>query len=75
MEAGINAVWETKAGRGRKPQYDLSQRDALIAAALQSKPKGMTHWSCRLMVNAQGLSKNTVKQSEEYSSLFKLRNL
>ena len=44
----------TRSGRhkpvgGRKPQYDLSQRDALIAATLQTKPKGMTHWSCRLM--------------------------
>src|SRR3990167_8975990 len=39
LEAGIDAVWETQAGRGRKPQYDLSQRDALIAATLQTKPK------------------------------------
>ena len=52
LEAGIDAVWETQAGRGRKPQYDLSQRDALIAATLQTKPKGMTHWSCRLMAKA-----------------------
>ncbi len=69
LEAGIDAVWETKAGRGRKPQYDLSQRDALIAATLQTKPKGMTHWSCRLMANAQGVSKNTVNR------LWQLHNL
>ena len=61
-DAGIEAVWEIQAGRGRKPQYDLAKRDALIAATLQSKPKGMTHWSCRLMAKAQGVSKNTVNR-------------
>ena len=69
LEAGIDAVWETQAGRGRKPQYDLSQRDALIAATLQTKPKGMTHWSCQLMAKAQGVSKNTVNR------LWQLHNL
>src|SRR5574337_1030856 len=69
LEAGIDAVWETQAGRGRKPQYDLYQRDALIAATLQTKPKGMTHWSCRLMAKAQGVSKNTV------NPLWQLHNL
>src|SRR3990170_1317715 len=69
LEAGIDAVWEIQAGRGRKPQYDLSQRDALIAATLQTKPKGMTHWSCRLMAKAQGVSKNTVNR------LWQLHNL
>jgi len=29
---------------------------------LQSKPKGMTHWSCRLMAKAQKVSKNTVNR-------------
>src|SRR3990172_8020793 len=66
---GRGAVWETQAGRGSKPQYDLSQRDALIAATLQTKPKGMTHWSCRLMAKAQGVSKNTVNR------LWQLHNL
>ena len=61
-DAGIGAVWEIKPGRGRKPQYDLTKRDALIAATLQTKPKGMTHWSCRLMAKAQGVSKNTVNR-------------
>ena len=45
--AGIGAVWETQAGRGRKPKYDVKKRDGLIAATLQTKPKGATHWSCR----------------------------
>ena len=62
-------MWEVAAGRGRKAQYDLAKRDALIAAPLQTKPKGMTQWSCRLMAQAQGVSKNTVNR------LWQLHNL
>lgn len=61
-EAGIGAVWEVADGRGRKPRYDLAQRDALIEATLHTKPPGMTHWSCRRMAKAQGVSKNTVNR-------------
>jgi transposase len=32
----------------------------IIDATLQTKPKGMTQWSCRLMARAQGVSKSTV---------------
>jgi transposase len=68
-ESGIDALWEIQAGRGRKPQYDQATRDALIAATLQTKPKGLTHWSCRTMAKAQGVSKNTVNR------LWQLHNL
>jgi transposase len=67
--AGIQTVWGIQSGRGRKPQYDQAQRDALIAATLQTKPKGMTHWSCRTMAQARGVSKNTVNR------LWQLHNL
>ena len=59
---GIGRVWETATGRGRKPQYDQAKRDAIIKATLETKPKGMTHWSCRVMAQAQGVSKNTVNR-------------
>jgi transposase len=59
---GIGTVWEIAPGRGRKPQYDQAQRDAVIEATLQTKPKGMTHWSCRLMATAHGMSKNTINR-------------
>ena len=68
-EQGIGAVWQVAPGRGRKPQYDQAQRAAIIKATLQSKPKGMTHWSCRLMAEAQAVSKNTVNR------LWQLHNL
>jgi transposase len=59
---GIGAVWEIQAGRGRKPKYGVEKRDGLIQATLEGKPKGMTHWSCRTMARAQGVSKNTVNR-------------
>jgi transposase len=66
---GISTVWEIQPGRGRKPKYDLEKRDTLIRATLETKPKGMTHWSCRSMAQAQGVSKNTVNR------LWQLHNL
>jgi transposase len=67
--AGIGSVWEIQPGRGRKPQYSQEKRDALIATTLETKPPGMTHWSCRTMAKAQGVSKNTVNR------LWQLHNL
>jgi len=61
-ELGIGQVWEIAPGRGRKPRYDQTKRDAIIKATLQTKPKGMTHWSCRLMAEEQKVSKATVNR-------------
>ena len=66
---GIAAVWEIQPGRGRKPVLSQAKRDAMIAATLRTKPKGMTHWSCRTMAQAEGVSKNTVNR------LWQLHNL
>jgi transposase len=68
-EQGIGALWQIAPGRGRKAHYDQAQRAAIIQATLHSKPKGMTHWSCRLMAAAQAVSKNTVNR------LWQLHNL
>src|SRR5947207_9740241 len=61
-EKGIGEVWEIAPGRGRKVHYTQEQRDRIIKATLQSKPKGMAAWSCRLMAEAQWVSKNTVNR-------------
>src|SRR5450631_4076003 len=61
-EQGIGEVWEIAPGRGRKRQYDQATREAIIEATLQSKPAGMTHWSCRLMAETQDVSKSTVNR-------------
>jgi transposase len=57
---GLSGLWEIAPGRGRKATYDPQRIKAVIDATLQSKPKGMTHWSCRLMAANQGISKSTV---------------
>ena len=61
-EQGIGEVWKIAPGRGRKPRYDQARREAIMEATLQSKPAGMSHWSCRLMAEAQGVSKSTVNR-------------
>jgi transposase len=68
-EQGIGELWETALGRGRKPNISKAKRDQIINATLQSKPKGRTHWSCRLMAEAEHVSKNTVNR------LWQLHNL
>ena len=61
-DLGIGQVWEIAHGRGRKPHYDQTKRDAIINATLQTKPKGMTHWSCRIMAEEQNVGKDTVNR-------------
>jgi transposase len=66
---GLPGLWEIAPGRGRKATYNAERIKAVIDATLQSKPKGMTHWSCRLMAADQGISKSTV------STLWRSHNL
>ena len=48
-EHGLTSLWEIAPGRGRKPPFDHAKIKAIVDTTLQTKPKGMTHWSCRLM--------------------------
>ncbi len=59
-EQGMKSLWAVAPGRGRKSTYGTKKINALVEATLQTKPKGMTHWSCRLMAESQGVSKSTV---------------
>src|SRR5580693_6361577 len=59
-QEGLEALWEVATGRGRKPTYAPEKIQSIVDATLRSKPKGMTHWSCRLMAEAQDVSKSTV---------------
>ncbi len=68
-EQGIGEVWKIAPGRGRKPRYDQARRAAILEATLQSKPAGLSPWSCRLIAEAQGVSKSTVNR------LWQLHNL
>jgi transposase len=59
-QEGLDGLWEVAPGRGRKPTYGPEKIQSIVDATLRSKPKGMTHWSCRLMAEAQEVSKSTV---------------
>lgn len=59
-ERGVASLWEVAPGRGRKPTYSPDKIKIMLDATLQSTPPGMTHWSCRTMAKAQGVSKSTV---------------
>jgi len=69
LAQGLAGLWEIAPGRGRKPTYTAEQVKAVIDTTLQTKPKGSTHWSCRLMAARQGMSKSTV------STLWRSHNL
>jgi transposase len=59
-EQGIGCVWDIAPGRGRKAHYGKADVTRIVAATLQTKPKGATHWSTRALAREQGVSKNTI---------------
>jgi transposase len=59
-EEGLKGLWAIAPGRGRKPTYGPEKIKAIVDATLQTKPSGMTHWSCRLMAQTQEVSKSRV---------------
>jgi len=59
---GIGCVWEIAPGRGRKAHYGAKVLARIVAATLQTKPKGATHWSSRALARTQGVSKNTIQR-------------
>jgi transposase len=60
VQAGPDGLWDIAPGRGRKPLYEIEKIAAIVEATLQTKPVGMTHWSCRTLAEQQGVSKSTV---------------
>jgi transposase len=61
-EGGPQALTETRPGRGRKPTISAARITAIVQATTQTKPPGQTHWSCRSMAKAQGVSPATVQR-------------
>src|SRR6266705_769863 len=62
INEGPDCLWEVAEGRGRKPTFTLQEIERIVDATLQTKPAGATHWSCRTMAKAQGVSKATVSR-------------
>ena len=59
---GPDALTETKPGRGRKPSITSAKVRAIVEATTQTTPPGHTHWSCRQMAEAHGVSTATVQR-------------
>ena len=60
QQEGLDGLWEVAPGRGRKPTLGPDKIQSIVEATLQTKPQGMTQWSCRLMAADQGVSKSTI---------------
>ncbi len=61
-ESGPQALTETRPGRGRKPTITAAKITQIVQATTQTTPPGATHWSCRSMAKAQGVSPATVQR-------------
>jgi transposase len=59
---GSQALTEVKAGRGRKRTISARKVKEIVIATTQTTPPGETHWSCRSMAKAQGVSPATVQR-------------
>jgi transposase len=59
---GLAKLGRVRAGRGRKPRISAEKVEAIVHATLHGKPPGETHWSCRSMAKAQGVSPATVQR-------------
>jgi len=59
---GLKGLGVVRRGRGRKPSIPPEKVQAIVHATLHDKPPGETHWSCRSMAKAQGVSPATVQR-------------
>jgi transposase len=61
-EEGLPKMGQVRAGRGRKPKIPAEKIDEIVKLTQNSKPPGETHWSCRSMAKAVGVSPATVQR-------------
>jgi hypothetical protein len=61
-QEGLKAFSGVRPGRGRKPSIPPEKVAEIVHATLHEKPAGETHWSCRSMAKAQGVSAATVQR-------------
>ena len=61
-EQGLVKFAEVATGRGRKPSISKDKIAEIVRATQETKPAGETHWSCRTMAKAQGISPATVQR-------------
>jgi transposase len=61
-QEGPEGLTRVRPGRGRKPRISSERVAQIVEATLHTKPPGETHWSCRSMAKAQGVSPATVQR-------------
>ena len=61
-QTGLADLGVVHAGRGRKPSIPREKIEEIVHATLREKPEGETHWSCRSMGRAKGVSPATVQR-------------
>src|SRR5580658_118014 len=59
---GLTGSVKVGPGRGRKPSIAPEKVQEIVHATLHEKPPGETHWSCRSMARAHGVSHTTVQK-------------
>jgi transposase len=59
---GLKGLGVVRAGRGSKPRISDEKVAEIVRATMHDKPEGETHWSCRSMAAAQGVSPATVQR-------------
>jgi transposase len=59
---GIASLTEMQPGRGRKSTLAPGKVEEIVDATLHKKPEGETHWTCRSMAKAYGVSHSTVQR-------------
>ncbi len=59
---GMTKFGQVGPGRGRKPSHSAAKVAEIVRATQEDTPPGETHWSCRSMAKAQGVSPATVQR-------------
>ncbi len=62
LNEGLSALTRVKPGRGRRPRLGAERVEGIVKATLNSLPPAATHWSCRSMAKAQGVSHATIQR-------------
>jgi transposase len=62
LAGGPEALTHVASGRGRKPVYSAQKIAAVVRATQEATPPGQTHWTCRTMAKAKGMSFKTVQR-------------
>ena len=62
LAEGPDALLRIRPGRGRKAELSAEKIASIVEATLHSRPANATHWSCRSMAQAQGVSSATVQR-------------